>query len=95
MRKLSYVFYFLLGSLFLLGACKRETKYELKMKVVLNKTTINDDFKIAFTDGSDCNVTYGLYELAERGDTMVFKCVEGLSFNTWNCDFIEVVKQKY
>jgi hypothetical protein len=95
MRKTSYVFYFLLGSLFLLGACKRETKYELKHKVVLNKTTLKEDFVISFSDGSDCNVSYGLYELAEKGDTMVFKCVEGLSFNRWNCGFVEVVKQKY
>lgn len=94
MKKLSYVFYLLLGSLFLLGACNRETKYELKQKVVLSKTTIKDDFKIAFTDGSDCGVSYGLYELVDKGDTMVFKCVEGLSFNTWYCAFVEV-KQKY
>lgn len=92
MRKLSYVFYLMLGSLFLLGACKREYKYEMKSKVVLNKITMNDNLKIAFTDGSDCNVSYGLYELAEKGDTMVFKCVEGLSFNRWNCGFVEVVK---
>lgn len=95
MKKLSYVFYLVLGSLFLLGSCKAEHKYELKPKVVLNKTTLQEDFVIAFTDGSDCNVSYGLYELAEKGDTMVFRCIEGLSFNRWNCGFVEVVKQKY
>jgi hypothetical protein len=95
MKKLRYVFYLVLGFFFFLGACKVETKYELKPKVVLSKTTVKEDFKIAFTDGSDCNVSYGLYELAEKGDTMVFKCVDGLSFNIWNCGFAEVVKQKY
>lgn len=90
MRKTSYVFYFLLGSFFLLGACKRETKYELRKKVVSNKTTLKEDFVIAFSEGSDCNVSYGLYELAEKGDTMIFKCVEGLSFNAWNCALIEL-----
>lgn len=63
-----------------------ETKYELRPRVVLNKTTIKDGFIVAFTDGEDCKVSYGLYELIEKRDTMVFKCIEGLSLNRWNCN---------
>jgi hypothetical protein len=93
MNKLSYIFYLLLVSLFLLGSCNKKTSYELRKKVVLKKTIINDEFKIAFTDGSDCDVNYGVYENAEKGDTIIFKYVDGLSFNVWNCEFVEVIKK--
>lgn len=71
--------------------CK-ETKYETVKKVVNAK--IERYRQVAFEDGSDYSFSFGLYSLMDKGDTVVFKCIEGADFYRWNCSFVEIKKRK-
>ncbi len=68
------------------GYQKRDVEH---LKCVLAKEKVwNDEqerFQVAFTDGSDAFVPFGLYSITEVGDTLTFVCGEGLSVNKWNC----------
>ena len=83
-------------SMILLSACESSKKEpDFRSKIVKEKTeSRKGHYLVAFTDGSDVSVTYGLYVNIEENDTMVFKCTEGLTFNKWNCNYVNIKPKK-
>mgnify|MGYP003635668146 CR=1 FL=1 len=88
-QKLNYTLYIFLFSIFLFS-CKEYT-YDNRSKVVLSKTIDGEgEYLVAFTDGGQDTFDFTSYSMIEVGDTLVFKCVKDLSFNFYNCNFIEI-----
>ena len=94
-KKLRKAFVIPCVMLFVFAGCDYQPEYEYKAKAVNTKAIIDENHVIAFTDGDEAKVTFGLYSLVEKGDTMVFKVSKGLTFNVWSASFVEVRKQKY
>lgn len=74
---------------------KNNLPKEVIKKVVQDKTRNTDNFILGFTDASSVNVSFGIYSLAEKGDTVCFECIEGKSFSVYNCLYDTTIKVHY
>lgn len=74
--------------LLILSSCtSRVDKIEKKHMIILAKEKVWNDgdteHRIAFTDGSDYGVSFGVYSKYEIGDTIWFEGIDGESLYYW------------
>ena len=78
--------------LIILASCITDYETEPVKKIVNAKTETKNEFLIGFTDATQLSVSFGIYSVAEVGDTMCFECQLNRRFNRYNCLYDTIIK---